>query len=207
MRLGLLGGTFDPPHFGHLLAADQCREQCQLDQVWLIPAGTPPHKLARAITPGSARADMLELAVAGNDSLRVHRLELHRSGPSYTVDTLQQLRDEDPARDLFFIIGADSLIDFPTWREPRRIAELATLVVVNRGGTPLPPLDSLRPALGDPAIDCLQVVTIPAVDFASRDLRQRLRTGRSIRYMTPRAVECYIQTHDLYRDQPDSPNP
>lgn len=202
MRLGIFGGTFDPVHDGHLVLAEQCREQCRLDEVWFVPAGSPPHKSAIGITSGNHRAEMLELAIAGHEAFRVNRLELARQGPSYTVETLQQLHAEESSRELFFLIGADSLVDLPMWREPRQIADLATLVVVNRGGLPTPDLAPLVPVLGEAAIARVQVVSIPALDISSRDLRRRVRKGRSVRYLTPRAVECYIATHGLYREGP-----
>lgn len=198
MRLGVFGGTFDPVHYGHLLLAEQCREQCRLDEVWFVPAGAPPHKAGIVITAGAARAEMLEFAIAGHAPFRVDCRELKRAGPSYTVHTLQELRDEDPARELFFLIGADSLADLPFWFEPRRIAELANLVVVNRGRSTPPDLHALVPHLGEAAVARMQVVAIPGIDLSSSDMRRRVQQGRSIRFMTPRAVECYIQEQRLY---------
>lgn len=198
MRLGIFGGTFDPVHNGHLLLAEQCREQCRLDQVWFIPAGIPPHKLARTLASGKARAEMLELAVAGHDFLRVDRRELDRSDPCYTVETLAVLQAEEPTRELFFLMGADSLAEFSTWREPRRIVELAELAVVNRGQAAVPELGPLRALLGETLVSRIHFVTISGVDVSSSDIRQRIREGKSIRYMVPRAVECYIETHGLY---------
>ncbi len=199
MRLGIFGGTFDPVHYGHLLLAEQCREQCRLDQVWFLPAGVPPHKLERTIAAGKARAEMLELAVAGHDGFHVDRRELDRADPCYTVDTLASLHAEDPTREIVFLLGADSLADFPTWREPRRIVELARLAVVNRGGAPLPDLGPLRPLLGAAIESRVEIVTIPGLDLSSSEIRRRVHAGKSIRYMTPRAVECYIETHGLYK--------
>jgi len=199
MRLGIFGGTFDPVHFGHLLLAEQCLEQCRLDQVWFIPAGTPPHKLERTIAPGKARAEMLELAIAGHDRFRVDRRELDRADPCYTVETLAAIHAEDASRELYFVMGADSLHDFATWREPQRIVQLAHLAVVNRGTAPLPDLAPLRPILGKALESRLQLVTIPGVEISSSDIRRRIGEGQSIRFMTPRAVECFIETHSLYR--------
>ncbi len=202
MRLGLYGGTFDPVHYGHLLLAEQCREQCRLDAVWFLPSGLPPHKQGAAITDGKRRLEMLELAVAGHPEFAVNGLELERSGPTFTVDTLQQLHDEQPERELFFLIGADSLVEFPTWRSPERIAELATLVAVNRGGQPQPDLTTVREQLGDEFVSRIQFVTMPGLDLASREMRGRIHADRSIRFMTPRSVEMYIEQHGLYRDAP-----
>ncbi len=195
MRLGIYGGTFDPVHYGHLLAAEQCREQCRLDKLWFVPAASPPHKLGETITLGARRAEMLELAVAGMPQFEVNHLELNRQGPSYTVDTLAQLRADDPERELFLLIGADSVDDFSTWREPQRIAELSTLVVINRGRTP-PDLSRLAECCGDREPI---VVQMPGIDLSATDLRQRVGDGRSIHFTTPRAVEAYIHEHRLYR--------
>lgn len=119
MRLGIFGGTFDPIHYGHLLLAEFCREACRLDRVWFVPAATPPHKSPREITPAGQRLEMLELAVGGNEFFAVSRMEVDRGGVSYTVDTLAELKAADPQRELFFLLGGDSLKDLPQWREPR----------------------------------------------------------------------------------------
>jgi len=198
MRLGIYGGTFDPVHYAHLLAAEQCREQCRLDEVWFVPAAVPPHKPSRAISTGERRAEMLELAVAGHAPFRVDRRELEREGLSYTVDTLADIRAADPTRELFLLVGADSVADFGTWREPERILELATLVAVNRGRT-RPDLSGFEARFGTAALDRVLSVEMPAVDLAATDLRERVGSGRSIRFMTPRAVEAYIAQHGLYR--------
>ncbi len=204
MRLGLFGGTFDPVHYGHLLLAEQCREQCNLDAVWLIPSGSPPHKQSTGVNAGDVRAELLELATAGDPHCTVSRMELERSGTTFTVDTLQQLHDEDANRELFFLIGADSLTDLPGWREPERIAELATVVAVNRGDRPLPDRDALQLSLGEAVASRVQLVTMPGIDLSATDIRRRVREGKSIRYMVPRAVEMYIAEHGLYRAT-DSP--
>ena len=199
-RLGIFGGSFDPVHLGHLLLADTCREVCSLDQVWFLPCGHPPHKPEGALTPGKQRAEMLEFAIAGDPRFGVCRIELDRSGRSYTVDTLRQLRDEDPSRELFFLMGADSLADLPLWREPQTILELATVVAVNRGRCPPPDLGLLESRLGPIVRERVQLVTMPAIDISATDLRERVRTGRSLRFRVPRAVEEYIAQHGLYRD-------
>lgn len=197
MRLGIYGGTFDPVHFAHLLLAEQCREQLALDAVWFIPAAVPPHKQDRSISSAKDRLAMLKLAIAGHPEFVVSDREIARGGTSYTVDTLRELRAEDPSRELFLLIGADSLADLTMWHEPDQILELATVVAVNRGrqrtdATPL------QQQLG--AASSIVEVTMPAVDLASTDLRERVAAGKSIRYMTPRAVEQYIAAHRLYRE-------
>ena len=198
MRLGIYGGTFDPVHYAHLLAAEQCREQCRLDEVWFIPAAAPPHKPTLTISSGQARAEMLEIAIAGHARFRVDRRELEREGLSYTVDTLADIRSEDPSRELFLLLGADSVADFDTWREPERILELATLMAVNRGRA-RPDLSAFERRFGTAAHKRVLHVDMPAVDLAATDIRERIHSGRSIRFMTPRGVEAYIAQHGLYR--------
>ena len=203
MRLGLYGGTFDPVHYGHLVLADCCREQCELDEIWFVPAGDPPHKEKSGISPGEFRAEMLEFAVAGYPEFSVDRMELKRSGKSYTVDTLQALVDEDSSRELFFLMGADSLTDLPTWREPARIAELATIVAVNRGRDALPARNRLAESLSDAVVERIVFVSMPAVDYSSSEIRRAIEEQRSIRFRTPRAVEAYIRQKGLYGESPE----
>lgn len=198
MRVGLFGGTFDPVHLGHLILAEQCREQCDLDEVWFLPSGSPPHKPAAAISEGRHRTEMLRLALAGHASFRVSEMELTREGPTYTVDTLTAISEQHPDWELFFLIGGDSLSDLPTWRQPQRILQLATIVAANRGDRPLPDATELLPELAAAAGDRIRLVAMPGVDLSATDLRRRVRSGRSIRYLVPRAVEVYIQEHGLY---------
>ena len=198
MKLGLYGGTFDPVHFGHLLLAERCREELALDEVRLIPAGEPPHKTDRTLTPGEARAEMLEFATAGNPQFVVDRRELKRAGRSYTVETLAEFRRELPDAELFFLMGADSLADLPQWREPTRIAELATIVAVNRGERPLPDATTLAVTLGEAIASRVVFVGMPAIDLSSTELRARVAAGESVRYTTPPAVEAYIRDKKLY---------
>jgi nicotinate-nucleotide adenylyltransferase len=198
MRIGIYGGTFDPIHYGHLVLAEQCREQCQLDEVWFVPAAQPPHKLDATISPAKARYEMIEFAIAGHPHFKLSRIELERTGPSFTVTTLEQLRAEDASRELFLLIGADSLHDLPQWREPRRIQELATVVAVNRGDRPLPDRSQLEQHLGQAQAVRIRFVQMPGFDLSARDIRQRSTAGQSIRYLVPRPVEAYIVHNHLY---------
>jgi nicotinate-nucleotide adenylyltransferase len=200
MRLGIFGGTFDPVHYGHLLLAELCREACRLDQVWFVPAATPPHKSPRAITPAVQRLEMLELAVGGNERFAVSTVEVDRGGVSYTVDTLAEIKAADPQRELFFLLGGDSLKDLPQWREPARICELALPVAVRRAGAAEPDFDRLSGIVSAERLDqirCSQV-QMPQIELSSSELRRRTAAGLSIRYQTPRAVEKYIETAGLY---------
>ncbi len=191
LRIGLFGGTFDPIHLGHLVLAEQCREQLALDEVWFIPAGTPPHKPADGRTPGPNRLDMVQLAIAGHAPFHVTDLELQRSGPSFTVETLAEVRRLRPQARLWWLLGADMLHDFSNWREPERIVTMARLGAVNRGG--------VVTGFPDQWAAHVDAVTIPALAIAASDLRERIAQKRSIRYLVPRAVEEYLREHGLYQ--------
>lgn len=205
MRIGIYGGTFDPVHNGHLLLAEQCREQCQLDQVWFIPTGTPPHKTEQPVTAGTARAEMLDFATAGYPEFVVDRRELRREGRSFTFETLEELHSAHAEHEWFFLMGADSLHDLPTWREPARIAELATIVAVNRGDRPLPTRGKIEQTVGQEIADRIQLVTMPGIDLSATDIRRRVSNGQSVRFMVPRAVGAYIEQNHLYAaDGPDA---
>jgi nicotinate-nucleotide adenylyltransferase len=203
MKIGILGGSFDPVHLGHLLVAETCREQCRLDEVWFLPAAQPPHKLHRSLTAASHRLAMLQLAVAGHPALRVSPLEVDRGGISYTVQTLRELNSRHPEAEWFFLMGADSLQDLPTWREPAAICRLAIPVVVRRAGSAEPDLAVLKHVTTPERLEAIRQnqVEMPMVEFSSTAIRQAIGAGRSIRYQTPRAVEMYIEAHGLYRQQ------
>ena len=207
MRLGIFGGTFDPVHYGHLLLAESCREQLRLDQVWFLPAAVPPHKQERTLAPAVARAEMLELAIGGHTAFAVCRHEIERGGVNYTADTLSRIKVEDPARELFFLMGADSLRDLPGWKNPQQICELAIPVMVCRG-------ELGQAASAGESFDWSRLETIlsaeslrnirnhqvymPRVDLSSSEIRARVAACKSIRFRTPRAVEKYIESHRLY---------
>ncbi|MBX7168318.1 MAG: nicotinate-nucleotide adenylyltransferase [Pirellulales bacterium] len=203
MRLGIFGGTFDPVHLGHLILAECCREQAQLDQVWFLPAATPPHKHDRPMTPAGQRVEMLELAIGGHPAFGVSRLEIDRGGVSYTVDSLVEIGRLHAHAELFFLMGADSLVDLPRWREPRQICSLALPLVVRRQGLPEPDLDCLNELVTPERLAQIRAhaVEMPLVGISSSDLRERVAAGRSIRFQTPRAVEVYIETQALYRPE------
>jgi nicotinate-nucleotide adenylyltransferase len=205
MRIGVFGGTFDPVHYGHLLLAEQCREQGRLDQVWFVPAARPPHKEEGAITRFEQRAEMLALAIAGNPAFRVEPVERDRPGLSYTAETLAELHRRHPADEFFLLLGSDTLKDLPTWRKPQSVLQHAGLLVMPRPNNPLVPAEQLRVRLGLPeAVPFrMELIETPLIDISSRDLRRRAAAGRSLRYFLPRAVECYILEKRLYRDRAD----
>lgn len=194
-RLGLLGGTFDPIHYGHLMIAEEARLAYALDAVLFIPAAHAPHK-----TTGQADVEqrfmMVNLATADHPHFIVSRLELDRPGPSYTVDTLRALHAQCPQAELFWLLGADMALDFHNWREPTAIMELAKVVAINRPGYALEPL---RHSLEWPDVRRLEFLTVPGLDIAASVLRERLRAGRTIRYLTPEPVCAYIAKEGLYR--------
>ena len=199
--IGLFGGSFDPVHLGHLLLAESCLEAVGLDAVWWVPAATPPHKVDRHRASAPHRVEMLHLATAGHPRFRVEECELRRGGVSYTVDTLRELTAREPDHQWYLLMGADTLADLPTWREPATICRLATPVVVTRAGEPPVDFSRLPGNVAPERIEACRrlVVTMPAIGLSSTDLRQRVAAGRSIRYRTPRAVEAYIETQGLYR--------
>jgi nicotinate-nucleotide adenylyltransferase len=206
-RVGILGGTFDPIHYGHLLIADLVREALQLDRVLFVPAAMPPHKMEEQIAPASDRAAMVKLAIAGNPLFTMCEIEMGRPGPSYTVDTLSELADEairqGVQRELHFILSVEALALFKSWHEPARLLELARLAVVARPGAPIPVgrrLGALLP--GGPAsmsrVECIRTLVVA---HSASDVRARVAAGRSIRYLVPPAVEAYIRDHRLYRSE------
>jgi len=203
MRIGVFGGSFDPVHVGHLILAECCREQAGLDRVLFVPAATQPHKQHRRLAAPEHRLEMLRLATGGHPAFAVSTVELDRGGVSYTVDTLAALRDAHPGAELCLLLGPDALAGLPTWREPRRIADLATLVAVERETLDdLPAATAaLRDLLGPERVAGIldRRVRMPAIGIRASDLRAAIGAGASIRYRTPRAVEAFIAAHRLYR--------
>jgi len=201
MRIGVFGGTFDPVHYGHLIMAEQCREQGRLDQVWFVPAPRPPHKAELPLTKFEQRVEMLALAIAGNPAFRIDEIEKERSGPSFTVDTLAELHKRHPGNEFVLLIGSDTLKDLPLWHDPAGVLRRSSLLVLRRANHPLLTPEQLRAAIPLPADVPLRldIVEAPLIGISSRDLRRRVVLGRSLRYFMPRAVECYIHDKQLYR--------
>jgi nicotinate-nucleotide adenylyltransferase len=195
IRLGLLGGTFDPPHYGHLIAAQEVAWRLELDRVLFLPARQNPLKRGETSSAAEDRCEMVSLAIGDAPSFELSRLDLERPPPSYSADLLRALASPD--RELFFVVGADIVAELPRWREPEEILRLARLVVVNRPGAADPDLDSFLESFpaASGRVDC---VRIPGVDVSSTEIRQRVRTGAPIRYLTPPAVERYIVEQGLY---------
>ena len=200
MRLGILGGTFDPIHFGHLLAAEEVRVALRLDQVLFAPAGDPPHKQNNSILSVAHRLAMVRLAIADNPAFVISTVDVDRPGPHFTVDMVQLLREQwgTGADSTSFIMGADSLAQLLTWSQPDRLIELCRLAVVARPGyrADLAELEATLPGVGHR----LDWVEMPVLGISSSDLQRRVREGRSIRYQVPASVAGYVAKHRLYHD-------
>ncbi|MGB9737595.1 nicotinate-nucleotide adenylyltransferase [Chloroflexus sp.] len=198
-RLGIYGGTFDPIHFGHLAIVEEARWYCNLDRVLIVPAAAQPLK-AGHLAAAHHRLAMVQLACADNPALSPSTIELDRPPPSYTVDTLRICREQyGTDTELYLIIGADAAAELPAWREPHQIARLAQLVVVKRPGYTLD-LPALLAAV-PPLHNRITMIDGPQLAISSTDLRQRLATGRPVRYQLPDAVYTYIQHHHLYQTE------
>jgi nicotinate-nucleotide adenylyltransferase len=189
VRLAVYGGTFDPPHLGHLVVAGDVHFRLGVDRVVFVPAADPPHKRGQVSAPAELRLAMVRAAVRGDPRFEVDDIELHRPGPSYTVDTLREFRRREPDAELFFLIGADALRDLPAWREPEEVARLATLVMLARGGETEVP---------DPRFP-VRRVPVTRVDVAATEVRRRVAAGEPIRYLVPEAVREIIERKKLYR--------
>jgi len=199
--LGILGGTFDPPHIAHLAIAEEAREVLGLARVLFVPAGQPWQKAARAITPGGVRLAMVERAIAGNAAFAVDGREIERPGPSYSVETLAALAAGGAGRDPWFVLSSEALAGFATWREPERILELARLCVVPRGPEPTAAVSAFL-ARFPGAAGRLAVLDGPRLDISSTEIRARVRAGRSIRYLVPDGVAALIREYALYVADP-----
>jgi len=201
MRLGIFGGTFDPVHFGHLALAEECLAVAGLDEVWLVPAASPPHKGGKKLSRFDQRKEMLELAIAGNEKFKVEPMEADRPGPSFTIDTLEEIQKRKPNDELFLIIGGDSALEFSTWKDPAKIASLATIIVRIRPGVIMPTEQEFVSQLGKELGVPPKVIFVsgpPYLDVSSSLLKERVINNKSVRYLLPRAVEVYIQQKKLY---------
>lgn len=189
MRIGIFGGTFDPPHLGHLVVAQDACSALSLDRVLFVVAAAPPHKRGRQHTAATLRLEMLRAALAGDDRFEACDLELRRPGLSYTVDTIRQLREEWPGDELILLIGADQARELHTWHAPDEIARLATIVALSREG------DRVTDTRGGLPVRSLHVTRL---DISATDIRRRVAAGRPIRYLVPDAVQAIIRRESLY---------
>ncbi|MEK4564484.1 nicotinate-nucleotide adenylyltransferase [Alkalihalobacillus sp. FSL R5-0424] len=187
-KIGLFGGTFDPPHFGHMLIAQEALHECKLDEIWFIPVSTPPHK-ERDVTPGDERLEMLVRAIEEEPKFFVSDAELKRSGRSYTVDTVKYFAETYPSHEFYFIIGGDMIESLGEWKDIETILNLVTFIGVDRGGKAHP-----SPRYKDQ----IQHLDLIQVDFSSTKIRERVQEAKPIRYMVPDKVHSYIQEGGLY---------
>jgi nicotinate-nucleotide adenylyltransferase len=196
VRVGVYGGVFNPPHHGHLVAAQEAHAQLELDVVVWIPVGDAPHRVVEGDPGAEARFEMVEMATAADERFRVSRIEIEREGPSYTVDTLRQLHEQEPEDELFLILGGDQAMALPTWHEPEEVLALATLAVFERGS-------SNRNAIGITVgrlrgSERVRFLHMPRIDISSTLVRRRAREHKPIRYLVPDKVANFIGAQSLY---------
>jgi nicotinate-nucleotide adenylyltransferase len=201
--IGILGGTFNPPHMGHLVMAQEALDQLDLDRVVLMPVAVPPHKEAREDPGAAARLELCRLAVADDDRFEVSTLEIERGGASFTVDTLRELHDVEPEHDLTFIVGGDMAQSLPAWREPEAILRLARLAVAEREGVRREDIARRLEPLHDG--DRVVFFDMPRIDVSSSAIRRRVAEGRPVRYLVPDAVAAAIAEQGLYRQPAGRP--
>jgi nicotinate-nucleotide adenylyltransferase len=203
-RIGVLGGTFDPVHLGHLILAEEARDQLDLSVVYFVPAGDPPHKQGRRLAPVEDRLRMIELAIAGNHAFQASRADADRPGPHYTLDMVHILKAQLPrCGELYFLMGYDSLAEFPTWHRARELLAACHLVALTRHDVPLDwdYLESHLPGIRQR----VTLLDMPELEIASHQIQERIRAGRTIRYLVPDGVCSYIQDHRLYATEGDWP--
>lgn len=196
-KLGVLGGTFDPPHTGHLILAEYAFDSLDLEQVLFLPAADPPHKQLEDKQPVQHRLAMLELALADNDHFALSRIDVDRPGPHYSVDMLRILHEQYPEHELYFVMGSDSLRNITRWYQPDELIRLCRLAVMRRPGDYIQ-LDMHEAALPGLA-GRVVMVEAPLIGIASSQIVSRIQQGRSIRYLLPQAVQDYVEEHGLYR--------
>ena len=197
-KIGVLGGTFDPVHLGHLIVAEEVRLKLGLQEVLLMPAGQPWLKEGEAISPAEHRLEMAVLATASNPYINVSTVEIERSGATYTVETVVEMRAGlGASAKLFFIVGFDTLAELHRWKDARRLVELCQVVAVPRPGYGKIDLRSLEPEIPE-ASQRIKKVEVPQIDISATEIRRRIAAGQSVRYLVPEAVEEYIAANDLY---------
>lgn len=202
-KIGILGGTFNPVHSGHLLLAQNAMERLELSKVLFIPCANPPHKAATTLASAEHRLAMLELATEHDLHFEVSDMEIRRGGYSYTIDTIRELKRINPSAELYFIIGTDSLLELHTWKNIHDLLKLCRFITFSRPGTEMSSIDKDTIRLDPPWPDRLikDVMTGQLLDISSSDIRYRVAEGMSIRYLVPQGVEMYIAEHNLYTKQ------
>lgn len=200
MRIGLIGGTFNPIHHGHLILSEYVRENCKLDKVIFIPTGLPPHKAELSVENPETRLEMTKLAIESNSFFYISDIETYREGISYTIDTIMELKKLYPKDQLYFIIGADSLFQLHTWKDYEKLIGTTNIIVVNRPG-------GANNLIGDKIKEYVDLfggniieVKSPLIEISSSDIRERVKNGKSIKYLVPKKVEEYILQQSIYKE-------
>ncbi|MCY0879098.1 MAG: nicotinate-nucleotide adenylyltransferase [Firmicutes bacterium] len=196
--IGLMGGTFNPIHYGHLVAAEAARDAFDLDQVIFIPSGQPPHKAGLFVADPEHRYLMTFLAIVSNQHFEISRVEIDREGPSYTSETLEYFHRLDPSVLWYFITGADAILDIVTWHQPDTIFRYAEFIAASRPGYSLSKIEALKSHLGADQLARIHPLEVPALAISSSQIRERLQQGLSIKYLVPEAVEHYIAKNRVY---------
>lgn len=207
MRYGIFGGSFNPVHWGHLLLAETCLRQANLDRVIFVPSGTSPHKEKQQQLSGETRAEMLELALAGYDEYSVNRFETDRTNTSYTIETLRHFRETLLDAELFLLVGADMYYDLPHWYEAAEILKIVVPIGVYRPGEPPPHVEVFQDMLPPKRLELFRrhIFKMPQLEISSSMIRSRIAKGESVRFLMPRAIESYIESHRLYRPAQEAP--
>lgn len=201
-KIGIMGGTFNPIHFGHLILAEAAYEQYHLDKVLIMPAKEPSHKTISDTITEEDRVEMVKRAIKGNDHFELSLLEINREGVTYTIDTLTELHEEDSEIEYYFIMGADSLFHFNSWKEPEKILKLTNILVANRDLSTFSALNSQIDYLSDKYDEAnISLLDTPNLEISSHALRKRVRQNLSIKYYVPESVEEYIKEHGLYQNK------
>jgi nicotinate-nucleotide adenylyltransferase len=200
-KIGIMGGTFNPIHNGHLILAENAFHQYHLDKIYFMPAGVPPHKRKSKIISGEIRCSMVEMAIANNPAFDMLDIEVSSSDTSYTYKTLEQLKNIFPNTEIYFIMGADSLFDFPCWRNPKRISELCRLLVAVRDDLDMTKLTQMANQLKNDFHTEVELLNTPNISISSRNIRERIRKHDTIRYLVPEEIREYIIANHLYSEE------
>ena len=201
MRIGIMGGTFNPIHLGHLILAENAYHQLNLDVVWFMPSGKPPHKSNKEILPNEDRVRMIRLAIEGTPYFELSLLEIERPGITYTVDTLEFLRKTQPNDRFFFLAGADSLYQFESWREPARILEMCHFAAARRDSVLYSDIEEQAAYLREKYHAEVSLIDIPEIDISSSNIRSRIQQGQTIHFLVPQAVEDDLRLHTAYLEE------
>ena len=200
-RIGIMGGTFDPIHYGHLVLAETVRDDFGLDRIIFLPSGDPPHKKHEPVTPAASRLEMVRLAVEGNPGFEVSPMEVERKGYSYTYDTMKAMNALYPDNhQFFFITGADAILEILAWKEVDRLSGLCSFIAATRPGTEIGKLSAFLDSLPESLRSRIHLTQVPPLEISSTGIRKRIRENKSITYLLPPAVEEYIRKEGLYRD-------